>query len=556
VLEAIEAVKRNYKIDNDKVSVRGLLDGGRRVLAIRGALPRSMVRREPRGRLRRDRALPSGLPARNAPADLVRAETLAPLRLHPTTPSTSPSVRPSHTAAALDSQKQAGRRHGRGARKGRDQARPRDRAGPRSHAYHPQAKLEVERRMAGLAEAGRSRFPRDVHFTTYTLKYNRSNWGDHRPASAKHWKKARVDGDLTPDGTVTLKTGERRGVDARISVRFGPVHPEQARSRRHRRRFARRRSAGFPTTHGASRSPEPEYLEGRRSVSRVGSQKHNLQGPIDDAFMDSFVFVRPTGKSPRAKVQAWVEQEMARAVEHWRRQFRGEVRVVDDTSLSDADIASSNLVVWGDIDSNAYLKKWRVGRRPSSTASLHDERCRTVPSAPLTVAVRSPLDASQSRPMYGTVLESSTSREPRSPGTPPRSRGALCNSRTSRARAMWTYLTQPFSLTLPGFRMTELDPWEEAGQDWRRLRVDCRAAWPRIAPNKPSISRPTGSWYVTTTTSRSAAAQLQRTTSPITSTSKASWCLPRTGSCRAHPDGQSLAEPVIVSIGLSEITFS
>ena len=40
--------------------------------------------------------------------------------------------------------------------------------------------------------------------------------------------------------------------------------------------------------------------------------------------------------------------------------------------------------------------------------------------------------------------------------------------------AMWTYLTQPFSFTLPGFRMTELDPWEEAGQLWRRLLV----AWP------------------------------------------------------------------------------
>ena len=34
---------------------------------------------------------------------------------------------------------------------------------------------------------------------------------------------------------------------------------------------------------------------------------------------------------------------------------------------------------------------------------------------------------------------------------------------------MWTYLTQPFSFTLPGLRTTELDPWEEAGQHWRRL---------------------------------------------------------------------------------------
>lgn len=40
--------------------------------------------------------------------------------------------------------------------------------------------------------------------------------------------------------------------------------------------------------------------------------------------------------------------------------------------------------------------------------------------------------------------------------------------------AMWTYLTQPFTLTMDGFQVTELDPWDEAGQRWRRLH----ATWP------------------------------------------------------------------------------
>jgi hypothetical protein len=39
---------------------------------------------------------------------------------------------------------------------------------------------------------------------------------------------------------------------------------------------------------------------------------------------------------------------------------------------------------------------------------------------------------------------------------------------------MWTYLTQPFSLLLPGFKTAEIDPYEEAGVTWRRLRV----TWP------------------------------------------------------------------------------
>ncbi len=40
--------------------------------------------------------------------------------------------------------------------------------------------------------------------------------------------------------------------------------------------------------------------------------------------------------------------------------------------------------------------------------------------------------------------------------------------------AMWTYLTQPFVFALPEFKTTELDPWQEAGEQWRRLHI----VWP------------------------------------------------------------------------------
>jgi len=39
---------------------------------------------------------------------------------------------------------------------------------------------------------------------------------------------------------------------------------------------------------------------------------------------------------------------------------------------------------------------------------------------------------------------------------------------------MWTDLTQPFTFALPGFQTSELPPWDEAGQRWRRLSV----VWP------------------------------------------------------------------------------
>jgi hypothetical protein len=86
-------------------------------------------------------------------------------------------------------------------------------------------------------------------------------------------------------------------------------------------------------------------------------KRHDLQGPIDDAFMDSFVFVRPTGKGGNATLDSWVKQESDRAVEHWRRQFRGQARVLDDSSVGDAVIASANLVLWGDPQSNSVLRR-------------------------------------------------------------------------------------------------------------------------------------------------------------------------------------------------------
>jgi hypothetical protein len=80
-------------------------------------------------------------------------------------------------------------------------------------------------------------------------------------------------------------------------------------------------------------------------------------GPIDHAFMSSFLFVRPTGKPLNDNVGAWAAAEMEHAIGFWRKVFRGDVRVKDDTALTPADVAASNLILWGDPGSNAALAK-------------------------------------------------------------------------------------------------------------------------------------------------------------------------------------------------------
>jgi hypothetical protein len=90
---------------------------------------------------------------------------------------------------------------------------------------------------------------------------------------------------------------------------------------------------------------------------KILRKRHNLQGPIDDAFMDSFLMVSPTGTPLNERVGNWAKTEEERAIHEWRTQFRGDAPVKEDTALTEADIASKSLVLWGDPQSNKVLAR-------------------------------------------------------------------------------------------------------------------------------------------------------------------------------------------------------
>jgi len=87
------------------------------------------------------------------------------------------------------------------------------------------------------------------------------------------------------------------------------------------------------------------------------AKQPGLSGPIDDAFLDPFLMVKPTGTAMNPELHAWTQHEMNRAAFEWRRQFRGDAPVKDDQSITDADIAAHHLILWGDPQSNAVLAK-------------------------------------------------------------------------------------------------------------------------------------------------------------------------------------------------------
>jgi len=87
------------------------------------------------------------------------------------------------------------------------------------------------------------------------------------------------------------------------------------------------------------------------------SKRPGLQGPIDDAFLTKFIVVRPTGVPFHPETAKWVDVELKHFVEHWRKQFRGELVVRDDKSVTAEELEGANVILWGDPSSNSLIGK-------------------------------------------------------------------------------------------------------------------------------------------------------------------------------------------------------
>ncbi len=223
--------------------------------------------------------------------------------------------------------------------------------GPKTgHSYEKNAREEVNKRIDAFVEKGKPAVPAEIKFTTYTLRYNQCAWVTVERLE-KHWAEAKVSGTYK-DGKVELKTN---GV-ALISLAL-PAEPKKGVIIDG---AAVEIIGDWKIGDGNARCFEKQsdgkwlsVCEGNRDIHK----KHGLQGPIDDAFMDSFVMVKPGGRPMNSAAAEWAEKEMKHAITHWRSQFRGDAVVKGDKEITKDDIANSNLILWGDPMSNAIIGK-------------------------------------------------------------------------------------------------------------------------------------------------------------------------------------------------------
>ncbi len=359
-LEALEHVQKNYPIDENRITVRGFSMGG-------AACWNFAVHYSSRWA-----AAAPGAGFSETPEFLrvFQKETLEPsdwqrklLHLYDCTDwalnlYNCPTVAYS---GALDSQKQAADIMARALKmENMDLVHI---IGPETkHAYHPAAKVEINRRIDAIVAKGRNPCPDRLRFVTYTLRYPTMAWLTVE-GMGTHWEQAAVDAELTPTGVLLHRIENVTALTIHIPPGYSPFFIASRPLL-----IINRGAKKAATVQGTPLQSDRSWLchlrlEGDewKVVPSLDDgtlrKRPMLQGPIDDAFMDRFLMVRPTGQPRHEAAGRWVDGEFRHAQEHWRRMFRAELQSKDDTQVSDDDIAKSNLVLWGDPSSNQVLAK-------------------------------------------------------------------------------------------------------------------------------------------------------------------------------------------------------
>jgi hypothetical protein len=220
------------------------------------------------------------------------------------------------------------------------------------HVIDPVTHREQMRRIGEYVRTGLDHAPRHLRFITWTLKYSRCHWLRIR-ALKEHYVRAEVEAEVAEDGSITVK--EPTNITA-FSIR-PPVPPRDgARLRVGGREVAQLRG-------GNGRSPElfvrrrgDRWESSTAAVPETG-KRPGVQGPIDDAFTSPFLCVRGTGRPWNPAVQAWSDANLRRFAYEWQRYFRGELPVKDDTAVTEDDLRRCNLILFGDPGSNRWIAR-------------------------------------------------------------------------------------------------------------------------------------------------------------------------------------------------------
>lgn len=205
------------------------------------------------------------------------------------------------------------------------------------HKFHPESKRASDEFIKQVLP---KKTPDRFRFVTWTPRYNRCFWIDV-DGLEKQYERAEVDARRNEQGVIV----QTSNVSRLILDGSQPVIID-----------------------GQSFSPGRSFEKnGSRWIARSGDvalrKRHGLQGPIDDAFMEMFVCVRPTGTPEYPNVTTLARESLDRFAREYAKFFRADPIIKDDSAINKEDIASHNLILFGDPGSNRLIRQI-AGRLP------------------------------------------------------------------------------------------------------------------------------------------------------------------------------------------------
>ena len=226
------------------------------------------------------------------------------------------------------------------------------------HRFHPESFKEFMAFHLQHSKKGRKRYPgqRDIRFMTWTVKYNRCEWLQIEEMF-EMYKPAVVEGGVNKEGVLELKTQNIAALEIARDIAY-EINIDGIRMP-----LSSAADGLLPGVYFRREDAESEWellnYDSSRTFSRNPElhKRHNLQGPIDDAFMEPFVCVRATGKPWSENHQAWANWTLDRFSREFDKWLRGKVPTVDDKDVTDEMIQRKNLILFGDPGSNSVLAK-------------------------------------------------------------------------------------------------------------------------------------------------------------------------------------------------------
>jgi len=223
------------------------------------------------------------------------------------------------------------------------------------HQFPPAWQAKADAHWGKHAERGLPEYPPQVRFVTYTMKYPGCMWVEIL-GMQRHYDKASVDAKRDDNGfTVTTQ-----------NIRVLHLLLPKGAMQRQQVRIDGRELDAKPWTLGGDRGHL--YLEKRGDAwhsvlpQRLVTERQQrpqkitgLQGPIDDAFTDAFLCVRGTGKPWHDATERYAQANLKRFEAEWSKYLRGDLPIKDDVDVTNEELATKNLILFGDPASNALI---------------------------------------------------------------------------------------------------------------------------------------------------------------------------------------------------------